>query len=398
MRYFIFVGIMVLILSSCGNNEDNLANSAAQVVESSAPSLGLEAWTLSENPILALGVIEGEPHLQFYRVFSALQLENGFIVVSNSGTQELRFFDQNGDYLKSVGRSGQGPGDFGALSSMRLYQNTDGTFTVNDNSNKRVQVFDSNGELVSVHVIERIPDAGNPTLSGIFTDGGVLLWSVFGNPALQGNPGELIQKENGFHRLKPDFTYDGLIFKVPSRPRFVSEYNGRRSFPQIPLTSDPIYTTDSDNGALFSTGVEPVISRVDSGGNNTHKFVWNLPRVETASIWERYKQEYYIEPLQNSPDQLGLYLNMLSKDLPIPEFVPALTEINVDQEGNIWVKRFDLPWDENFIWDVLDSDGNWLTTVTLPGRFNITDIGSDYVLGYTSQNGFPQVIKYELMK
>ena len=395
---FLFFGFL---LTACknGDNNTNPDYSTAKIIESSSPSLGDNAWSVASEPELIFGSEEGDKNFQFYRVYSVKQLSNGNIVVSNSGTHELRFFDSNGNFIKSTGQNGRGPGDFGDFSSMRLYKFNDDSYLVNDNSNNRGQLFNSNGELVSVHTIEKINNAGNPNITDVYTDKSILLVSSVGSGALRpGNPGEIIQNEFGYHRLLPDWTYDKMVYRIAARPRVVNEFRGTTNFPYIPLTADPLYITDATNGALFSAASEPSITRVDTAGIITHMYKWNLPRTMTDSIWNQYKKEYYLDPLSSDPDRKAQYEHMLSQDLPIPDYIPAISDLKTDSEGNIWAKRFVLPWDETEVWDILSSCGEWLTTVDVPKSYTITEIGSDYLLGYTERNGFTEIVKIKLIK
>src|SRR6056297_63631 len=401
MKYLNSLLIFGFLFSACGNGDSNTNTdySSAEIIESSSPSLGDNAWSVASEPELLFGSEEEDKNFQFYRVYSVKQLSNGNIAVSNSGTHELRFFDSDGKFIKSTGQSGQGPGDFGDWSSMKLHKYSADSFLVNDNANIRGQIFSNDGELITVHSIEKINNSGTPSITGVYTDTSILILAVIGSGAMRpGNPGEIIQHEFGFHRLLPDWTYDKMVFKIPARSRIENEFRGTTTFPYIPLTADPIYVTDSKNGALFSIASEPTITRVDTTGIITHTYEWNLPRTKTDSIWDRYKEEYYLEPLSSTPDRKAQYEHMLSQDLPIPENIPAISDLKIDVEGNIWAKRFALPWDETGVWDILSSNGSWLTTIEVPQSFTITEIGGDYLLGYTLRNGFIEIAKFPLNK
>lgn len=290
MKHFCPILLLCLLITACVSEDSNTDSNhlSAEIVENSSPSLGNNAWRIASESELRFGTEDGDENFQFYRVFSVIQLNNGNIVVSNSGTHELRFFDSNGSFIKSTGQKGRGPGDFGDWSAMRLYKSTDDSFIVNDNSNNRIQIFRNDGELIKVNTMEKIENAGNPSITDVFTDNSWLVWSVIGSAALRGNPGEIIEHEYGFHRLLPDWTYDKMLFKIPARPRYVNEYQGVINYPFIPFTADPVYITDSTNGVLFSKASKPAITRVDTTGNYTHIFKWDLPRTKTSSIWERY--------------------------------------------------------------------------------------------------------------
>ena len=69
-----------------------------------------QAWRLADDPILDIGLLEGEDAYQLFDVVGALRLTDGGIVVANAGSFELRFYDANGTHLFSVGREGGGPG------------------------------------------------------------------------------------------------------------------------------------------------------------------------------------------------------------------------------------------------------------------------------------------------
>lgn len=400
MRYLFPLLLLGLLFPACNKNDSNTDSGSisAKIIESNSPSLGRDAWIVASEPELIFGVEEGDENLHFYRVFSAIQLSSGNIVVSNSGTHELRFFDSNGNFIQSTGQNGRGPGDFGDWSNMQLFKYSDSTFVVSDHSNYRVQIFSNDGELIKVNTMEKMENAGNPSIVDVFTDHSWLVWSVVGSAALRGNPGEIIQHELGFHRLFPDWNYDKMLFKIPARPRYVNEHQGTTSYPYIPLTAAPVYITDSTNGVLFSKASEPAITRIDTAGNYTHIFKWNLPRTKTSSVWKRYKQEFYLDPLSDDPQSKAQYEHLLSQDLPIPEYIPAISELKIDAEGNVWAKRFELPWDETDVWDVLSSSGKWLTSIKVPQTLTITEIGSDYVLGYTQKNGFLEIVKFPLLK
>ena len=234
MKYLNSLLIFGFLFSACGNGDSNTNTdySSAEIIESSSPSLGDNAWSVASEPELLFGSEEEDKNFQFYRVYSVKQLSNGNIAVSNSGTHELRFFDSDGKFIKSTGQSGQGPGDFGDWSSMKLHKYSADSFLVNDNANIRGQIFSNDGELITVHSIEKINNSGTPSITGVYTDTSILILAVIGSGAMRpGNPGEIIQHEFGFHRLLPDWTYDKMVFKIPARPRIENEFRGTTTFP-----------------------------------------------------------------------------------------------------------------------------------------------------------------------
>ena len=74
------------------------------------------AWRLSDEPRLRIGTFDGAPELQLYQVAAGLLLDDGRVVVANSGSQELRFYTPGGQHLVSHGGDGEGPGEFRTIS------------------------------------------------------------------------------------------------------------------------------------------------------------------------------------------------------------------------------------------------------------------------------------------
>src|SRR5687767_15620844 len=64
----------------------------------------LAAWTVSGEPELQIGVVEGNPDYQFHTLISALRLPDGSVAALNAGSHELRGYGADGRLL---GRSGR---------------------------------------------------------------------------------------------------------------------------------------------------------------------------------------------------------------------------------------------------------------------------------------------------
>jgi hypothetical protein len=109
--------ILVVVATSglmAGCAESNDARSAPQsVVRDSAgvtivdnempqPDSRL-TWSISADPTLSIGTLEGEEAYQLFRVSDAMRLDDGRIVVVNGGSNEMRVFDAAGVHLASWG-------------------------------------------------------------------------------------------------------------------------------------------------------------------------------------------------------------------------------------------------------------------------------------------------------
>ena len=123
-------------------------------------------WAIDSVPLLTIGDPGGDAAHQLYRARGAARLSDGRIVVLNAGTSELRFFDANGKHLRTVGRKGEGPGEF-RLPFPLLHLPFD-TLAVWDSRPQRVTIFSPDGEMVRAFVLDE--PGVNAELIGVFAD------------------------------------------------------------------------------------------------------------------------------------------------------------------------------------------------------------------------------------
>ena len=134
------------------------------------------------------------------------------------------------------------------------------------------------------------------------------------------------------------------------------------------------------NGTVLDAEVVwlPELTSTSPGGDRSI-VRWSPLRQRVADVWDRYRAA----ALQEIPDDgtQRRYARLFDQDLPLLEHVPVASTLLIDTEGNMWIERYRLPWEEDPVWDVIDASGHWLGTVNTPRRFNLFDIGPDYVLG-----------------
>lgn len=102
-------------------------------------------WRLSSLPTTDIGVAEGDQPNELAGASSSLRLADGRIVIANSGSYDLRFFDNQGRFLHVSGRKGAGPGEFdGTMHLIPLGPDRFAVF-----AEPRLSVFDTAGTYLS---------------------------------------------------------------------------------------------------------------------------------------------------------------------------------------------------------------------------------------------------------
>ena len=103
----------------------------------------LPVWKLSDQPMVAIGVVEGDPNYELADAGSSVRMDGGTIVVADAGSRELRFFDGSGKFLRKAGRRGSGPGEFRWL--LRVYRHGPDSVLAYDHGANRLSVFSLDG-------------------------------------------------------------------------------------------------------------------------------------------------------------------------------------------------------------------------------------------------------------
>ncbi len=103
----------------------------------------IERWRHRGTPELSIGVNSGSSELELSEVIGAVRLPDGRIVVGNGGTNELRWYTPDGQWLFSTGGEGEGPGEFRSLDFLSLVGRD--TIMVHDARLQRLSLFNGVG-------------------------------------------------------------------------------------------------------------------------------------------------------------------------------------------------------------------------------------------------------------
>lgn len=125
------------------------------------------AW-IDTIPIARLG--EGD-NIPLYQVRGAV-LSGDTIIVAERSTGKIHFFNRTGEFLKSVGGLGEGPGEFRMLG--RVHK-VDEQLYVYDYQLRRMSVFSSDGSFLRSIQISPADGFSRVALGDVFADGSLLV-------------------------------------------------------------------------------------------------------------------------------------------------------------------------------------------------------------------------------
>ncbi|MEP7326434.1 MAG: 6-bladed beta-propeller [Gemmatimonadota bacterium] len=109
-------------------------------------------WHFAEQPLLDVGVAEGDEAYELDGASSSLRLSDGRVLVANTGSNEIRVYDSLGHFASRIGRKGSGPGEFSG--GLQLVATPLKGFAVYDRGEGRLSRFDSTGAYVDAQRID----------------------------------------------------------------------------------------------------------------------------------------------------------------------------------------------------------------------------------------------------
>lgn len=336
-------------------------------------------WRLDQNPILTIGVIEGPPEYELANVTGAIRLDDGTIVVINASSGELRFYDSSGVYMRSVGRRGDGPGEYQFASAVGRYGID--SLVVWDAGLSRGSVLARDGTFA--HNFSVPASLGDISVLGAFGDGGLL-----GSLSRAFRPNELasgmIRHTAIYIRLFPSGQADTIASLFSNEG-----FNTRGAYYLTPFsrravaaaTGEYVHYGSSDNYEIRTYRIPSKLIRIIRSARTTPLSQGEVDRVIAGVGSARARDA----------------LSMIS----YPHTKPAYSQFRTDTDGNLWVEDYVEPGKEKEAqsWTIFGPAGELRGRVMTPARFTVLDIGSDYLLGDArGEMDTEQILIYRLIK
>jgi hypothetical protein len=356
--------------AGCGQEEAAISRGVAP------PGTPIE---MEPAPRLSLGVAEGDAEQEFFRVGTPFLLPDGRLVVPLEADSELRVFGPDGNFLGSLGRQGEGPGEFVALTEAWARGDTIETF---DSRLARITRFlpDGSAEVVRLQT----PVGLEAAPSGALPEG----WVAVAFAGAGSGARDLF----GLHWFSRDGPYVREVGRVEGMLRV--------SVPGVsgPHPLSPRAVVRVARGEIYYSGtLRPRIRVLGAVGGEEREIVWE----EVGSVSPRAALALVRDAARARPDRgsaAAASEHLLQSD-HVPEPVPALWDFMVDELGFIWVCPYD-PARHGFAlgdlsgggyvtggtsrggrWRILSPDGEQVGSLEVPDGLRMTQITRDAVVG-----------------
>jgi hypothetical protein len=345
-------------------------------------------WRLTEELRIG-GSDEGPASFNEIREIAVDAKDRVFVL--DYQTQEIRLFGADGKFIKLVGRKGAGPGEYRQPNGMRLAP--DGTLWVNDHRNGRYVVFTPEGEFAKQ--VLAAPWGWGFRWDGAFDAQGRLMETIpLRAPGAQSSSGRVVRR---FDPAKA--TFDSLPIPACFTTGAYQDWSvqwkagtssGVFSVPFAPLALAHITPT----GAwLCAMGEEYRLKLMRFEGGTTISEIksTSAPIPIPQAVRDSVIATLYKPPSPIPPGTLD--------ESRVPKNFPRIEEVDVDDEGRIWVRR---RVGGGLAFDVWSFNGTQLATITAPIAFEkfrplyIRNNKLYVVIG--DSDGVPIVVRYAIVR
>jgi hypothetical protein len=390
-----------LLLPACGSDAPTsptffVRDSAGIVIAENRGELPSDGggWVLSAEPTLEIGAREGEEAYLLFRVWGATRLSDGRIALANNRAPDIRIFDAEGRHQHTFGRRGEGPEDFNSPVLMGSLPGD--TLVVVDRLLRRINLYHPDEGFI--RGATATPEIQGYLLTlGMFASGSVLIrrsvWTedlpngLFRFPvqyrsvALDGSLEHDFGEFSGDETVYSAREVEGGVMTMSSGVPF-----GRSS--QAAVAGDRFFYGSQDTYEIQVRNQDGTLTRLI----RRDKPLLPVTEAHIARVVEEMMEEAGEDDLQRE-------FSRAVRDAPIPEFHPAYGYLYSDALGHLWVEETRLPGDDARITTIFDPEGRMVGSVTLPNRFQIFEIGEDYLLGrWVDDLGVERIRMYALTR
>jgi len=319
-----------------------------------APSLFQSQYTEVEK-VLTLGKKGGAGPTAFGEVREIELDEKGRLYVLDRMNNEIRVFDSGGKYINTIGRRGQGPGEFRSPLSLDY---VDRQLFVTERG--RVSRFGTNGGFLGMH------RTNVPGISRALPlkDGGVLVLR------------KGMARTSGYDARMLIGVYEGgrfsLVFSGPSPALFIHTPEGSRVF-KTPFCPTLHLSPITGGGYVVGDGTDGTLNRFSSDGTL-------VTRVKVAQPPKPLSEEEKKFLIDKAEDWAGgRHVN----ELAIPPFKSAICGLEAVDEETAWV-RLEYEGEEGQVWRLFDLEKREVkTTMRLPRGESATAFRGDWIVTHS---------------
>jgi hypothetical protein len=345
---------------------------------------------------LRIGTLDGADETIFGRISYVVAGQDGTIYVADAQLETLRAYDAEGTFLRTIGRKGEGPGEYLQIAGVTMLPN--GDLAIYDGQNTRITLFRPDGSAVRDFRISH----RHSTSDMLFHDDDGNLYLRSSDPS-QAAPGQIREV---LLKVSPAGAVIDRI-QLPERGTSGIELISPEG-PQIVHSPGPLWAWSPMGYVVVGYPQEYVLelrhpSAPAKRMQRSFDPVDVLP--EERKQWEAWGSFFSKQSIARGQPP---------RDHPVPVRKTAFKALGVSEDGLIWVQRHVTatkrevtprspgderpltPWRESPSFDVFDPDGRFLGSVSLPRDTRIAFRRARQAWGVTTDDAGEHVVRFRI--
>ena len=325
-----------------------------------------------DRPVARIGVADGDSAYLLFGARGAARLSTGHIVVMNSGTNQIRVYDERGRHVRSIGRRGNGPGEFNGLQRIGAIRGD--TIVAYDIYLGRITFFTPAGAVARTLPVHPFGNGVLPRAAGFTADGRLLAHTDFNR-----------QFSKGASR-------DTMLFALFDARGAARDTLGR-------YAGEEIYTLVTPQAALrrpiafgrtafaSARGAHIAIGTSDQLRFDVFTAAGRRVRTHNETVQPRQVRREEVTRadqlwLSSIPERMRQGLDRHLREFPHRETYPAYADMIMGTDGVVWLQEASAPGAMARKWTLIAPDGRKLRQVTSTMPLELLDVGRDYVIAW----------------
>jgi hypothetical protein len=333
-----------------------------------------ERWYLGEA-LLEMGPSEVDPDYTFHRVSSIQRSPGGDLIVAERGQMAVRIYSGDGRLVRSFGRRGGGPDEFGYIASVAPYVGD--SLVVFDPMYPRVSIWSAQGDFGRSFAL----DAVEPVIRQVLALSTGEFVAVRSSTTLVREAGGSVLDSADFVLLGRSGNGVRTLIRLPHNMWYGNAgADGRVTTTRLPLHPRSYVTAEGD-ALLYGWADRWVVQRVGSGSIDSLPIARQVRPVTPAAIAAHLHAHLARSSPRDASAEAQLRSMWARARLPWPETLPAFDRMLVDDVGVIWLREFTTLDQQTTTWLAVDERGRIMAELEASPALEPLHIGRDFIAG-----------------
>ncbi len=373
------IPIFIMILISCSGAPDIDIPEEIAAMENVAVFAGDEA-PAHEIRLERVAEFGDTDEMFIGRPSGIAAADDGTLFMTDGSEAKVHVYSADGGYLQSLGRRGEGPGEFNSANRPRLHN---GELFVLDTQQQRLSVFDAS----DFRFLRNISLGGG----GMDISGFPVGFEPLSDNRILATYNSMVRDGDRFHRTpllkimdeRGEELESGIVDLTPGE-MFMIQSETSIQIMSLPFMRQSYHVIDGNENLLWGYTGRIHLQFVTLEGEYLRSIYYSRPNppLNRSAMLANFEDEGVRESV---------------RALDIPETRPAFHTFLVDDENRIWITLYTEDEQENEIW-VLDEGGEKLAEFKKPA-VNMLQLVKDrnaYFLEVEEETGLQKIVKYEV--